>query len=201
MISRHYIIFYVRGDELKKMDNVIRFLYSKYISKKFGCCGKNPRIIPLCYLRGEKHISIGNDVILDRGTRIEAWDRYNGRKFHPKIILGNGVILNPNCHIGAINKVILEDNVLIGANTLITDHMHGHICKEELKLSPKRRSLFSRGPVHIQKNVWIGEGVAILPGVNIGENAIIGANAVVTKDVPANAVAGGNPARVIRILE
>ena len=60
-----------------------------------------------------------------------------------------------------VGSIINGSHVVIGANTLITDHMHGHICKEELKLSPKRRSLFSRGPVHIQKNVWLPPASAI----------------------------------------
>ena len=55
-------------------------------------------------------------------------------------------------------------------------------------------------PVHIKRNVWIGVNVTILPGVTIGENAVVGAGAVVTKDVPDNAVVVGNPARVIRYL-
>ena len=65
---------------------------------------------------------------------------------------------------------------------------------------PSLRKLYSKGPVIIEDNVWIGEGVAILPNVIIGENSIIGANAVVTKDIPRNSVVGGNPAKIIRTL-
>lgn len=63
------------------------------------------------------------------------------------------------------------------------------------------RYIITCKPVHIKRNVWIGVNVTILPGVTIGENAIIGACAVVTKDVPDNAVAVGNPARVIKYLD
>ena len=63
------------------------------------------------------------------------------------------------------------------------------------------RPMYSKGPVVIEDNVWIGEMVCILPNVRIGKGSIIGANAVVTKDVPANALVGGNPARVIKIIE
>ena len=180
--------------------SLIEAIYSKYISKRIGYCGAKFRAVPACYLRGEKYISVGNEVTFARGTRIEAWDKYNGHKFSPKIILGNRVIFNPNCHIGAINKIVIEDNVLMGANVLITDHMHGRICKEELKFPPIRRNLYSKGSVHIGKNVWVGENVAILPGVTIGKNAVIGANAVVTKDIPENAVVAGNPAKIIKVL-
>ena len=64
-----------------------------------------------------------------------------------------------------------------------------------------KRKLISKGPVIISDNVWVGEGVVILPDVSIGKNAIIGANTVVTKDVPDNAVVAGNPAKLIKILK
>ena len=56
-------------------------------------------------------------------------------------------------------------------------------------------------PVHIGKNAWIGAGATILPGVTVGENAVVAAAAVVTKDVPANAIVGGNPAKLIKMIE
>ena len=74
------------------------------------------------------------------------------------------------------------------------------ITAEAIKFSPSERKLYSKGSVKIEKNVWIGEGVAILPNVTIGENSIIGANSVVTKNIPKNSVVGGNPARIIRTL-
>jgi acetyltransferase-like isoleucine patch superfamily enzyme len=64
--------------------------------------------------------------------------------------------------------------------------------------APIKRSLFSKGPVIIGDNVWIGDKATILPGVSIGNGAVIAANAVVTKDVPAYSVAAGNPARIIK---
>ena len=63
------------------------------------------------------------------------------------------------------------------------------------------RAMYSKGPIVIEDNVWIGEMVCILPNVKIGKGSIIGANAVVTKDIPAHALAGGNPAKVIKIIE
>jgi acetyltransferase-like isoleucine patch superfamily enzyme len=81
-----------------------------------------------------------------------------------------------------------------------TDHFHGEISLKALSLAPALRQLYSKGPVIIEDNVWIGEGAVIMPNVRIGKNAIVGANAVVTKDVPADCVVGGVPARVIRYL-
>ncbi len=88
--------------------------------------------------------------------------------------------------------------MLIGSNVLITDHSHGTTSEADLRLPPLLRPLADRGPVVIESNVWIGEGVCILPGVRVGTNAIIGANAVVTRDVPPGDVVGGIPARTIK---
>ena len=86
----------------------------------------------------------------------------------------------------------------MGARTYITDHTHGTVELEDLKLPPRHRKLYSKGPVIIGKYVSIGEGSAIMPGVTIGDHVVIGANSVVTKDIPPYSVACGNPARVIR---
>ena len=122
------------------------------------------------------------------------------QNFHSEIVIGNNVTVAAYCHIGCINKVTIEDEVLIAGKVFISDHFHGMIEAQSLSKPPVMRDLFSKGPVHIGKRVWIGEGVCIMPGVTIGENSIIGANSVVTKDIPANRVAAGVPARVIELL-
>jgi acetyltransferase-like isoleucine patch superfamily enzyme len=150
---------------------------------------------------GEKYITIGNNFIAYARLRIEAYDFHLGNAYHPRIIIGNNVSLNYDCHIACINQIVIGDNVLIGSKVHITDHSHGSISHEALATQPARRTLVSKGPVIVEDNVWIGEGVVVLPGVRIGQNSIIGANAVVTKDIPPNCVAGGVPARVIRRLD
>ena len=68
-------------------------------------------------------------------------------------------------------------------------------------INPYNRPTTICKPIHIEKRVWIGVAATILPGVRIGENSIIGANAVVTKDVPSNTIVGGNPARIIQHID
>jgi acetyltransferase-like isoleucine patch superfamily enzyme len=80
----------------------------------------------------------------------------------------------------------------------ITDHYHGTTGADDLAIPPLERKLFFKGPVVIEENVWIGEGVAIMPDVTIGKGSVIGANAVVTKSVPPLSVVAGAPAKVIR---
>lgn len=180
--------------------DVIDKMYSKNLSTQFKKCGKGLISEYRIFLRGEKYISMGKDVKLNHDVRIEAWDSYAGKKHRPQIIIGDRVCINPYTHIGAINKIVIGSRTLIGAGVLITDHSHGRCTEEDLKKEPRKRALYSKGQVVIGENVWIGEHAAILPGVTIGNNAIIGANAVVTKDVPTNAVVGGNPARIIKVI-
>lgn len=189
---------FIIGQIIDSFSRLKKENYLSSLKKQLKACGKNIHVECPIYLKGEKYISLRNDIILDRNTRIEAWDYFEGKNYKPEIIIGNHVYLNPDCHIGAINKIHIEDNVLIGAGVLITDHSHGRVQDKELSIPPRKRKLYSKGPVIIKSGVWIGEHAAILPGVTIGENAIIGANSVVTKDVPARAVVVGNPAKVIK---
>ena len=145
-----------------------------------------------------KYMKIGENFEASHRFRIEAWDSYKGKKFHPEIVIGNNVVFNTDIHIGCINRIEIGNNCLFASRIYITDHDHGDTSNETLLQAPLDRALFSKGPVIIKDNVWVGEGVAILSGITIGENAIIATNAVVTKDVPANAIVGGIPAKIIK---
>jgi acetyltransferase-like isoleucine patch superfamily enzyme len=90
--------------------------------------------------------------------------------------------------IGCQNEIILEDNVKCGANTLITD-TDWH--QDDFRSGKPK-------PIFIGKNVWLGEGVRVLKGVSIGENSVIGAASIVTRDIPSNVIAAGNPCKVIK---
>jgi len=175
-------------------------IYTYWIINEFNKIGKNILIKSPIYLKGGKYISIGNNFVAEFRLRIEAWDEYKGIKYSPQIIIGNNVIINPDCHIGAINEIIIGNNVLIASKVFITDHFHGEINSEAINEVASKRNLFSKGPVKIEDNVWIGEGVVILPNVIIGENSIIGANTVVTKDIPRNSIVGGIPAKILKTL-
>lgn len=176
---------------------VYKKLYSFYKAGEIGSAGAGFKAsYPLHICRGES-IKIGRNFRCHKRNRLEVATKSRD----VKIEIGDNVHMTWDCHIGAIDKVTIGNNVLIGSRVLITDHQHGRIDAAALSMHPIDRPLWSKGPVTICDNVWIGEGAAIMPGVTIGENAIIGANAVVTKDVPANCVAAGNPAKIIRNLK
>ena len=106
------------------------------------------------------------------------------------IHLGKEVFINAGCKFQAQGGIYIGDKSLIGHNTIIATINHDVFPENRRDLIPKR--------VIIGKNVWIGSGCIILPGVSIGDNAIIGAGSVVTKDIPKNSIAVGNPAKVIK---
>lgn len=149
------------------------------------------------YLYNPHLITIGNNFVAQRNLRLEAFQKTTDDT-DLKITIKDNVHINWDVHIGALDKIVIEDNVLIGSRVLITDHSHGRTEGTDLKLPPDTRPLYSKGPVIIHKNVWLGEGVCVMPGVTIGENTIVGANSVVTKSLPANCIAGGIPAKIIR---
>lgn len=180
--------------------SLILLIENEILKKKMKQVGKNVFFSKDAYIIGEKYIEIGNDFSAFSNLRIEAVNKYLNYSYKPSIKIGNNVSCGNDCHIGCINEVIISDGVLLGSHILINDHSHGQT-EFISNQRPADRELISKGPIHIGKNVWICDGVCVLPGVTIGENSIIGANAVVTKNIPANCVAAGNPAKVVKYLK
>ena len=113
--------------------------------------------------------------------------------FGKNIRLGKRVFLNAGCRFQDQGGIEIGDDCLIGHNTMIATLNHD--------LVPSRRGDLQPAPVFIGRNVWIGANVTILPGVTIGDDAVVAAASVVTKDVPAKALVVGSPARVLRTVE
>ena len=106
--------------------------------------------------------------------------------------LGNNVYANFNLTLVDDTDIYIGDSVMLGPNVVLATA--GHPVDPEL-----RRLVYQfNQPIHIGNNVWIGAGVIVLPGVTIGDNSVVGAGSVVTKDIPANVVAVGNPCRILR---
>lgn len=114
-------------------------------------------------------------------------------EFGKNIKLGKNVFINSGCHFQDNGGIEIGDGTMIGPRTVIVTLNHD--------LDPNTRLAATPRPVKIGKNVWIGASCTILPGVIIGDNAVIGAGSVVVKSIPANAVAVGNPAQVIKQLK
>ncbi len=109
------------------------------------------------------------------------------------ITIGKNVFINSGCRFQDQGGITIGDGALIGHNVVLATLNHD--------FSPEKRSTLHPAPIVIGKNVWIGANAAVVPGVTIGNGAIIAAGAVVTKNVPENVVAGGVPAKIIKRLD
>lgn len=110
--------------------------------------------------------------------------------FGKNITIGKDVFINSGCHFQDQGGITIGDGSLIGHNVVLATINH------DLRPSQKRKNHYA--PITIGNNVWIGSNAVILPGVTIGEWAVVAAGAVVTKDVPPYTVVGGTPARIIK---
>jgi maltose O-acetyltransferase len=118
--------------------------------------------------------------------------------------MGDKVIVNMNCTFVDNNRIDIGSNVLIASNVQIYTATHSTKVDERMVQDCPEEQEICRTyalPVRIEDGVWIGGGVVILPGVTIGRNSVIGAGSVVTRSIPANCVAVGNPCRVIKQID
>lgn len=149
-------------------------------------------------IRGKKYIDFGVNLTIGVGCRIEAFPAAPNK---PVIVFGNNVQINDYVHITAMENVSIGNNVLMASKIYISDCSHGFYGGTPKDSSPNEIPInrqYYMAAVVIEDNVWIGESVSILPGVNLGKGCIIGANSVVTKNIPKYTIAVGNPARVIK---
>ncbi len=164
------------------------------IRHKYGKLGKGSIIDKGTVIIGKKNIFIGQAVHLQEGARIEAVISFGDMEHKPVIEIGNRCGIGPNLHMSCAKEIVIEDDVLISSNVLITDINHDF---RMINHVPLKQPLEVKA-VHIGTASFIGSGARILPGVHIGKHCVVGANAVVTKDVPDYSVVAGIPAKVIK---
>lgn len=131
-------------------------------------------------------------AIGEPGNRVEigVWGREPGQG---SVTIGDACLMSPGSRISASDEIVIGDGVMLANGAYITDcDWHGIY---------DRMTRDEPAPVHIGDNVWLGDGSAVLKGVTIGHNSVVAARAVVTRDVPANVVVAGSPAKVIKELD
>lgn len=185
-----------------KLQSVRDVFYTLWIRNFIGYLGKHSRICRPCSLGGGgENISIGDYSVIGRNTIISCWMKYGEQIFSDaRIKIGNHCQIGFYNHITACNRIIIGDGLLTGCFVIISDNNHGELSKENVNIIPSKRNLISKGEIVIGNNVWLGDKVAVLAGVHIGNNVIVAANAVVTKDIPDNCIAAGVPAKVVKYL-
>ena len=179
-----------------KLNKWKKRIYLNWLRPQFKRFGENSTIFQIENLTNGKRIEIGDNVHFGNHCIREVFaGKIEGCS--PSIVIGDNSIIGHYCHIGAANDIRIGKDALIGRYVLIIDHNHGGADLESLHIPPIKRELTSKGPIEIGDNVWIGDKATILSGVKIGDGAVIGANSVVTKDVPAYSIVGGIPAKVL----
>lgn len=173
--------------------------------------GKNLHVFDKVYVQGKGNITIGDDFIFTSGDCFNPICRnIRGAMFAPflesRIEIGDRVGISSAC-LWAKERITIGNDVNIGGDCLIMDndaHPHNFMERRRAYAESVGKEMSCKrvltAPVEIGDDVWIGARCQILKGVHIGARSIIAAGSVVTKDIPADCVAGGNPARVIKCL-
>ena len=148
-----------------------------------------------CFFSGKEFISVGKESYVGNGSELIAVPKHFEQKLSPCLFIGNHVRMTARCRITCAGTITIEDDVLMAPDVFITDHNHGMDPTKDGGYSPQPLIVHD---VTIKQGVWLGQRACVLPGVTIGEHSIIGANSVVTKDIPPYCIAAGSPARVIK---
>jgi len=158
-------------------------------------CGQNVRIEFPVRLEQPSAITIGNEVVIYPRACINPVSEWAGVKYGGCIDIGDRVMIGYGVQISAAQSVVIEDEATIAMGVVIVDHIHDH---RYPNIPIFAAPLSTPAPVRIGKGAFLGVYSLIGPGVQIGEHAVVAANAVVMKDVPSYCIAAGNPARVVR---
>ena len=179
---------------LYKVASLRNRIYTGYHERRFAHFGDSVLMWHHHTLIGEQYIHIGDNTIIESGIQLTA------RKIDdisPTLKIGDNCLLRKDTHITAVNSVRIGNDLLTGTNVLITDNFHGKTDSLSLCESPRVRKPYSKGEVVIGNGVWLGNNVCVMPGVTIGDSVVVGANSVVTHDVPSFSVVAGIPARIL----
>ncbi len=182
---------------LKKAWYRLQHLYIRHkLSPQFASLGRHPFIVKPWHIEifgGPVHI--GHHITLlgcsDKKTRLTVWSDKTGID---GIVIGDHVLISPGVRISAAQSIRIGDSCMLASHVYITDSDWHGIYDRSLPCGEV-------GPVVLEQNVWVGDSAIVCKGVRIGENSIVGAGSVVTSDIPANVIAAGNPARVIKELD
>ena len=175
-----------------------RNIMTARLKGRFKSFGKGSLLAPEVQIFNPQYMEVGDNTSVMSHCVLETCT-VDGNT--PKMVVGDKVSLGEYTHVTCANHIEIGEGTLTGRFVLITDNAHGESKYEDLLLPPMQRKIVSPGEVVIGRNVWIGDKATILPGVKVGDGAIIAANAVVTKDVPPYAVVAGVPAKIVKQIE
>lgn len=174
---------------------------------RFAARGKGLAIKAPWEIRNAERIELGEDVKLGAGSVLNAAVSYPGswlahptgdhvsQTFEPHLRIGDRVTATAGLHVQAFEEIVIEDDVMFARNVFVSDGTHGHAVGD---LPYKYQGISDIAPIRIGRGAWIGNNVVVMPGITIGAYAVVGANSVVTRSIPASCIAVGAPARVVQ---
>jgi acetyltransferase-like isoleucine patch superfamily enzyme len=173
-------------------------LLGRYLRRRFLTgAGRRWRTDGLLFLGRGLELEIGLQGRIDFGRFVWIGDGTKIRCHEGRVEIGSKTVIGQECTISAYQRVRIGEQCVIADRAMFIDFDHGVV---EVERPIRVQGIYKRDVV-VGSNVWIGYGACVLRGVSVGDNAIVGTNSVVTKDVPANAIVAGIPARVIRMRE
>ena len=170
-----------------------RYLWRRYLTS----AGRRWRTAGMLFLGRGLELEVGRRGTIDFGRFVWIGDGTKIRCHEGRVEIGQKTVMGQECTISAYQRVRIGEQCVIADRAMFIDFDHGVV---EVERSIRVQGIYKRDVV-VGSNVWIGYGACILRGVSVGDNSIVGTNCVVTKDVPANAIVAGIPARVIRMRE
>jgi len=168
-----------------------RFCWRRLLTR----AGRRWRTDGLLFLGRGLEIQIAKDAEVRFGRFVWIGDGTKVRCHEGLVEIGEKTVMGQECTISAYQRVRIGAECVIADRAMFIDFDHG---TSEVERAIRVQGIYKRDVI-VGSNVWIGYGACVLRGVSVGDNAIVGTNSVVTKDVPANAVVAGIPARVIRM--
>jgi acetyltransferase-like isoleucine patch superfamily enzyme len=182
---------------IKRLFSVYEHWYVRhFVSPHFAALGSNPTMLkPWRIDIHGAYISAGKNLHVitapDRHVSLSTWqfEDYQGH-----ISIGDHCLICPGVRIDSGSEVVIGDNCMFAAGSYVTD-------ADWHDIYDRTKTVGKTAKVTLGNNVWIGDGAKVCKGVTIGDNSVIGAGSIVTSDIPANSIAAGNPARVIKPLD
>jgi len=163
--------------------------------RRFGHFGSRAILKPPAQVVGAHTIRIGEAARIEPGAILYSVQHYAGKDCAGSIDIGKGVYANRNLNVSAGAPIVIGDRVTIATNVFISNYDHGYADPD---VAINDQPLVVHGEIHIGEDSWLGANVCVLGSVRIGRHVVIGANSVVTSDIPSYSVAVGSPARVVR---
>ena len=191
MRREHRPVYWKRVERFIDEKYAEHFVVPQFDAVGQGCGFQNPRYIEVIGPR----VTLGDYVqiaaLRDASVRFTAWGTGPGLG---TITVGDYSVINPGARISAGCEIVIGKNALFASNVHLSDtDWHG--------LYDRVHDHGGSQPIVLEDNVWLGEGVMVCKGVTIGKNSVVAARSVVTRDIPSNVVAAGNPAKVVKELD